>query len=190
MRQRWALAIAVVVVVAGLVVVAVLRSGRSNQREVSADELPVVAGAYGDAVFVDCSPINDIAYFANNPCETFVLVRSHHFGSASAFLGAEARRLLSAGWRHPSIAPPVDYNAGGATASLSNSWFSPQHRACAYVDTVRDGVAAEHTGLFPYDPYNQPAGVLSFYRTAKAAAPDRALWVRLRPPVMAQPGAC
>jgi hypothetical protein len=127
--------------------------------------------AHEAAVYVDCSKINSVAYFPDNPCQTFLLLQSDHFTSAVEFLGAEMRQMSLSGWHH--TAPqPVDYDgAAGGTATLSQSWVSPDHRACAYVATDRIGVAAEARELFPYDPHNQPQGVLDFYRTGRSPPP-------------------
>jgi hypothetical protein len=169
---------------------ACLARGRSDQAQVSADMFPIVEGARESAVFVDCSKVNALAYFPHNPCDTFVLLRSDQFASQQVFLAAEASRLRAAGWRHPRIAPPIDYDVGDAAAPLDQSWFAPGHCVCAYVATAAAAVAAEGQGLLPFDPYDNPHGMLDFYETARAAQSGRALWVRLRPPVMVQPGAC
>jgi hypothetical protein len=161
----------------------------SGQPQVSADVLPVVASAAQTAVYVDCSKIDAVAFDPHNPCQTFVLPHSDHFTSAAAFLDAEARQLRAVGWGHPRIAPPVDYDGGGEMANLGDSWFAPGHKACLYLATVQAGVAAEARVLFPYDPYNQPQGVLDFYRTAKSAKPSQTLWARLRSP-KTEVGAC
>jgi hypothetical protein len=180
-RRRLWLLLAIAIVAGGAAVAyAVTRS--SDQPEVSAEVLPVVSPAHETNVYVDCSKINSVAYFPDNPCQTFLLVQSDHFGSASELLTAESRQLSRSGWRHSSL-QLVDYDGvTGGMATLSQSWVSPDHRACAYVTTDRVGVAAEGRELFPYDQYNQPHGVLDFYRTAKAANPSQTLWVRLRPP--------
>jgi hypothetical protein len=149
---------------------------------VDAGALPVVVTGHQATVYVDCSKVNGVAYFPDNPCETFVLLKSSHFGSAAAFWVAETRQLRLSGWRH-SAPQLVDYNgAYGGMANLRDSWVAPSHRACAYVTTDRKGVAAEAKELFPYDPYDNPHGVYVFYRTAKRARSDETLWVRLRPP--------
>lgn len=176
-------------IVGGLIAYLLLRPS-SDQAQASADALPIVAHARRSAIYVDCSKVNSLAYFEHNPCETFVLLRSDRFGSQAALLAAESDRLRAAGWLHPKIAPPIDYNVGDATASLDDSWFAPQHKACAYVATDQAAVAAEGRQLLPFDPYDNPRGMLDFYRTAEAARSDVTLWVRLRPPVMFQPGAC
>jgi hypothetical protein len=148
---------------------------------VGASALPELAGSSHLAAFVDCSKISAAAYFADNPCQTFVLLNDKRFHSATAFLAAEARHLTDAGWRH-SAPQPTDYDQGEALASANESWVAPDGRACAYVTTVAAGIATEAKGLFPYDPYNQPDGVLAFYREAKAAKANQTLWVRLSPP--------
>ena len=155
---------------------------RSDQPEVDADVLPVVDTASQAASFVDCSKTNSLAYFSDNPCETFLLLRSNHFGSAAKLLAAETRRLAVASWGH-SAPQEVDYDGGAdGMAALGESWVSPDHHACAYVTTVGRGVAAERREIFPWDPYNWPHGVLDFYRHASAIKNQPALWVRLRPP--------
>jgi hypothetical protein len=165
-------------------------SRHSGAAEVSAGVLPVVAGADQVSAFTDCSKVNSLAYFANNPCETFVLLRDDRFATQAAFLAAEQHRLTAAGWRHPTIAPPIDYNTGEAMAPIAASWVAPKHAACAYVATDRAAVTAEGSELLPFDYYDDPEGLLGFYRTAKAAQSHRTLWVRLRPHFMVEPGAC
>jgi hypothetical protein len=66
-------------------------------------------------------------------------------------------------------------------AGPGQGWISTAKHACAYVAPVGVGAAAEAKGLFPYDPYNQPHGVLDFYRQAARATKQQALWVRLIP---------
>lgn len=163
---------------------------RSEQAEVGAGVLPLVPGGRAVLTFVDCSKVNSLAYFAHNPCETFVLVRGQHFRSATGLLSAEAATLRAAGWRHPGIEPPIDYDVGDAMAPLQDSWYSPDGRACAYIATDHAAVAAEGRELIPFDRYDNPAGMLSFYRAADSAQGGQNLWVRLRPPVMLQPAAC
>lgn len=177
--RRW-LVLATLIVAGGAGVAYAVTRG-SDQPQVDAGVLPVVSPAQETNVYVDCSKINNVAYFPDNPCETFVLVESGHFGSASALLTAEMRELTRSGWRH-SAPQLVDYDGAAAgMATLGQSWVSADGRACAYIATDRVGVAAEARELFPYDPYNQPQGVLDFYRAAKAANPNASLWVRLRP---------
>ena len=179
-RRLWLL-LAIVTVAGGAGVAYAVTRG-SDQPEVSAHVLPVVSPAHETNVYVDCSKINSVAYFPDNPCQTFFVVQSNHFGSALELLTAESRQLSRSGWRHGS-AQLVDYDgATGGMVTISQSWVSPNHRGCAYITTDRAGVAAEARELFPYDPSNQPHGVLDFYRTAKAANPNHALSVRLRPP--------
>lgn len=180
-RLHWlGLALAVLIMVVGAVI-AYLGTRSPDQARVSAGVLPVTAAAHRTVVYVDCSKIGAVTYDPQNPCQTFVLLQSDHFRSAGAFLDAEARQLRDAGWRHPSRPPPVDYDSGeGAMATLTESWVAPRRQGCAYVATAQTGIAAEAKGLFPYDPYNQPQGVLDFYRKAKAAKAGETLWARLR----------
>jgi hypothetical protein len=126
--------------------------------------------------------IDSVAYFADNPCQTFVLLESKRFVSAREFWTAQTRGMRTSGWRH-SARQLVDYDgAKSGMASLSESWVAPDHLACAYVTTDGKGVAAETHALFPYDPYDIPHGLYVFYRKAKAAKRSETLWVRLRPP--------
>jgi len=152
----------------------------SSQPQVSAEVLPLVAKAHRAAAYVDCSQVNAVTFDAHNPCQTFVLLKSNHFRSASALLDAEAHQLNASGWHH-SAPQPVDYNQGHAMASPAESWVAADRDACAYVATDKVGAAAEAKGLFPYDPYNQPRDVLGFYRKATAAQRSPVLWVRLLP---------
>lgn len=153
----------------------------AQQPEVSADVLPLASTLRRAAIFIDCSKTNSFAYFPDNPCQTFVLLKSREFASAEGVLATEARHLKVSGWHH-SAAQPVDYDgAAGAMAALSQSWVAPDRRTCAYVATDAIGTAAEGHDLFPYDPHNQPYGVLAFYRRAQADRSELALWIRLRP---------
>ncbi|MEI4920520.1 hypothetical protein Q8G81_33710, partial [Klebsiella pneumoniae] len=70
----------IVLLVAGTLVYLVTRS--SGQLEVGADVLPMVPAAQQAAVYFDCSKPNVVAYFPDNPCQTFVLLESQRFGSA------------------------------------------------------------------------------------------------------------
>lgn len=152
------------------------------QAQVGGDALPTVATAHQAAVYVDCSTLNSITYDPHNPCQTFVLLQSRQFANAKELLRAEGRLLVDSGWRH-SARQPVDYDSvGNAMASPSDSWAAGDRHVCAYVETAEAGVAAERRELFPYDPYNQPQGVLEFYRKARAAKQRATLWIRLRPP--------
>jgi hypothetical protein len=168
------------VLVAAAAAIVYFATRSSGQPRVSADALPLVAKAHRAATYVDCSQINAITFDPHNPCQTFVLLESNRFTSASALLDAEAHRLNASGWHH-SAPQPVDYNQGDAMASPGESWVAADRHACAYVATDRVGAAAEAKGLFPYDPYNQPRGVLDFYRKATAAQRSPNLWVRLLP---------
>jgi hypothetical protein len=152
-----------------------------GQPQVSADVLPVVAAAHRAAAYTDCSKVNSVACLSDNPCQTFVLLESNRFSSAEAFLAAETRSIIAAGWHH-SAPQPVDYDGGaGGMAMPSESWVAPVHQACAYIATAGIGVAAEAAQIFPRDPYDVPEGVYEFYRTAKDANLAKALWVRLYP---------
>lgn len=184
--SRWtprmtAWACGALVVVAGVGIAIYLAVRPPAQARVSVDALPVVRGAHVMASYLDCSKISSVAYFADNPCETFVLLAGDHFRSDTALLSAQTRRMGAVGWRN-SAPQPTDFDGAGPMASVNASWAAPGDRACAYLATARDGAAAEAKGLFPYDPYNQPRGVLDFYRKATAADGTAALWVRLRPP--------
>jgi hypothetical protein len=171
--------VAAAVVAGAAVAYAVTRSG---QPEVGAGALPTIRTVTRAASFVDCSKTNSLAYFSDNPCETFVLLRSNRFSSAAELLAAETRRLSSAGWRH-SAPQEVDYDGGAdGLAARDESWVSPDRQACAYITTVRRGVAAEKREIFPWDPYNWPRGIRDFFRRADAIKSRPALWVRLRPP--------
>jgi hypothetical protein len=178
--RRWALLVVALIVIGGAAITFAVTRG-SGQPEVDADVLPVLATGKKADVYVDCSKIDAVAYFEDNPCQTFVLLQSSHFRSATEFWSAETRQMKRSGW-HNSAPQVADFDGGGGLVSLSESWVSRDHRACAYVTTDRRGTAAEAKTLFPYDPYNQPQGVLDFYRAARAANPNQALWVRLRPP--------
>jgi hypothetical protein len=174
--------VVVIAVLVAVLAVTYFVTRSSDQARVGADGLPTVAEAQQAAAYVDCSKISSIAYFSNNPCQTFVLLESDHFSSAEEFLAAESRQLMAKGWRH-SDPQPVDFDGGhGGLASPSQSWGAPANRVCAYVATARGGVAAETREIFPQDPYDVPQGVYDFYWTAKAASTRQALWVRLRPP--------
>lgn len=179
MRRRVLVLIGLLVVSGSAASFAATRG--SGQPRVSADALPLVATAQVSAEFVDCSKVNAVAYFNDNPCETFLLLASQRYRSASALWNAEAHRLRVAGWRH-SAAQAVDYDAGGGMATRNQSWVSRDGHACAYIATVTSGAAAEARGIFPADPYDIPSGVYAFYRKARTANPTDTLWVRLRPP--------
>ena len=181
-RVRRAVVLLVIASVAGGAAAVFAAMRGAGQPQVAARALPIVRSAHESDVYVDCSKINDVAYFADNPCETFVLLASEHFRSAERFWAAEVRRMDAAGWRH-SAPQVVDYDGeAGHLARLSESWVSPDHHACAYVATLPRGLAAEKREIFPRDPYDIPAGVYDFYRQAVKARANRALWVRLRPP--------
>jgi hypothetical protein len=174
-----AVSLVAVLLLAGAVVYLVTRS--SDPREVSPDVLPTVPTAQQAAVYVDCSKPNAVAYFSDNPCQTFVLLESKHFPSASEFLAAESHHMMVSGWRH-SVPQLVDYDGiAFGMASAEDSWVAPANQACAYVATGQTGVAAETNEIFPRDPYDVPQGVYDFYRKAKAANSSETLWVRLRP---------
>ncbi|MFZ0042096.1 MAG: hypothetical protein WAK93_12375 [Solirubrobacteraceae bacterium] len=171
---------AVIVVLAGFV--GYLFTRAPGQARVNPNLLPTTSSAHRAAAYLDCSKVNAVAYDPHNPCQTFLLLETSRFGSPALFLEAEAGRLRAAGWRHAAEPIPADANNGSGSGSLSESWVAPEHRACAYVTTVRRGLATEAQGLFPYDPYNQPPGVLDFYRKARAVDGAVALRVRLEPP--------
>jgi hypothetical protein len=171
---------AAIVVIAGIV--GYLLTRPPGQARVNPNLLPTTSTAHRAATYLDCSKINAVTYDPHNPCQTFLLLETGRFRSPASFLEAEAGRLRAAGWRHATEPIPVDPDNGSGSGSLSESWVAPGHRACAYVTTVRRGLATEAQGLFPYDPYNQPRGVLDFYRKAKADDGAVALWVRLEPP--------
>jgi hypothetical protein len=174
----WLLALAAVVT--GVLVY--LAFPHSDQARVSADTLPVAHGARRVSTYVDCSKIGAVAYNAQNPCETFVLVRDSRAVSTSQLLGIEDATLRNAGWRQGGVRIPADQNGVmGPSDRPSETWQAPNAKTCAYVTTVRRGVKAEHASLFPYVTQNQPAGVLRFDRTAQAARSTAALWVRLGP---------
>jgi hypothetical protein len=154
---------------------------RSGQPQVSADALPLMATAHVSTVYVDCSKVNAVAYFNDNPCETFLLLAGTRYRSASAFWNAETHRLRVAGWRH-SAAQAVDYDVGDGMATRNQSWVSRDGHACAYIATVTRGAGAEAPAIFPADPYDIPSGVYAFYRKARTANPTDTLWVRLRSP--------
>jgi hypothetical protein len=164
--------------VVGLILVAaaaaaVLLTRGRDQAQVSADALPMVATTHEADIYVDCSKINGVAYFPDNPCETFVLLESQHFGSAEEFWTAETRQLRVSGWHHSSP-QLVDYDGQAAgMASPSESWVAPTQRACAYVTTVQKGVAAEKREIFPRDPNDIPHGVYDLYQRASAARPNQ-----------------
>jgi hypothetical protein len=185
MAQRWrsrlfGFALLIVLLAVGTAIYLLTRS--SDQPQVGADVLPVIAKAQRAAAYTDCSRVNSVAYFPGNPCQTFVLIESTRFRSAAAFLAAETRQMIASGWHH-SAPQPVDYDgAYGNMASATQSWAARDHRACAYVASVRAGVSAETPEIFPRRSYDVPQGVYDFYRAAKAANPDETLWVRLRPP--------
>lgn len=185
MRARWQvwIGLTLVVVIAGGII-AYLETRPPGQLRVNAGVLPIVAGADRVATFVDCSKLDAITYIPENPCETFVLVADGRFPSAEGLLEAEARRLLSAGWRQ-TPAQLVDYDAGSdareQTARRGESWMAPDHGGCAYVATAESGSTLEGRFLLPYDPYDGPRGLLDFYRRAKAMSTYPSLWIRLRP---------
>lgn len=172
------------ILVAGAALALTVTRG-SDQAQVDADVLPAASGTYEAAVYVDCSKVNGVAYFSDNPCETFVLLESRHAGTAGRLRDAEVRRLRIADWRHSSP-QLVDYDSvAGGTASLSQSWVSPDGRDCAYIAGVLEGLTAERREIFPREPADIPRGVYDFYQRATRAQPSRSLWVRLRP---ANPG--
>ena len=70
---------------------------------------------------------------------------------------------------------------GPERSPVRKAGVSTAHHGCAYVATDQAGVPAEARTLFPYVPYNQPRGVLDFYRKARAANASHTLWVRLQP---------
>jgi hypothetical protein len=178
-KTGWTLATIIAAAAVGVAVYFAVRP--PAQPRVGVGVLPLVHGARVPDSYLDCSKISSVAYFADNPCETFVLLVGDHFRYATGLLSAQTGRMSAAGWRN-SAPQPVDFDGVGSMASVNDRWAAPGDRACAYVATVRDGVAAEVKGLFPYDPYNQPHGVLDFYRNASAAQHSAALWIRLRPP--------
>ena len=145
-RLEWGgLALAVA---AAVVAFSFVTRSSDHQPRVSADLLPIAGGARSVDRFVDCSKVNSLAYFAHNPCETFVLVRGLDSGSATVLLRSEAATLRDDGWVHPALRPEADYDdVSSGTAPLQDSWVAPGSKACAYVATAKAGVRAEGKGF-------------------------------------------
>lgn len=178
LRPVW-LAVTLLILVASAVAIIAVATGSADQPGVSAAALPAIAGARKTAVYVDCSKVSSVAYFSDNPCQTFVLLESDRFASAERFLAAETSYMMAWSW-HRSSPQPVDFDGPvGRMAGPSESWAASG--ACAYITTDALGVAAETTELFPRD-LDVPQGVYDFYRAAGARSGREALWVRLRPP--------
>jgi hypothetical protein len=173
---------ALLVVVTAVVIYLATRP--PDQKSLDASVFPLVAHATVGSSFMDCDKATAIGYLEHWPCETFVLVQSSHFGTAQAFDAAEQARLRAAGWHYSARGPiPVDYGAvGEANAPSAASWTDPGNSACAVVLTDTAGIALESKAILrPYDPYNQPHGLISFYRLAGLADRADTLWVRLIP---------
>ena len=154
-----------------------------DQARVSTGLLPVVTTAHETTSYVDCSKVGSVHYDDHQPCQTFVLLHSSHFGSVEIFLNAEQGQLRRAGWRHPRAPLLVDSDAGNHTASTGESWAAPNHKGCAFITTGAAGVSAEAKEILRggFDPYNTPQGVLDFYRTAESSRASQTLWARLEP---------
>lgn len=188
-RVQWAARVVILVLLVGGVVYLLRPSAAQPQPRTSV--LPVAADGDRTARFLDCSKVNSLAYFANNPCETFLLIGASGSESVTELLRSQDAALLAAGWRHPILRPAADYDdTYSLKAPLAQSWFAPHSRACAYVTTVRSGIAAEGKRFLPFDYGDDPKGLLTFYRKAQAVQHRPVLWVRLRPPEMTEPGAC
>lgn len=69
-----------------------------------------------------------------------------------------------------------------ATAPVTIGFGLDAGHGCTQVKIV--GRRCHRGSGGPYDPYNQPSGVLDFYRRAKAAELNPTLWVRLVPGVV------
>jgi hypothetical protein len=187
-RLEWA---CIALVVAAAAVAYYLATKSPTQPRDAADLLPIADGAQRVDTFVDCSKVNSVAYFRDNPCETFVLVRGRASSSAMALLGSEVATLHRAGWVHPALRPEADYDdVSSAPAPRRDSWVAPDANACAYVATVRAGIRAEGKGFLPFDHDDDPAGLLTFYDVARTFQGGAVLWVRLRPKQMTERGAC
>jgi hypothetical protein len=168
---------ALLVAVAALVIYLATRP--PDQKSLQASVLPLAAQAKVGTSFMDCSKVNGLAYFDHWPCQTFVLVHSSHFGTAQALDSAEQARLGAAGWHYSARGPiPVDYDAlGSANVPSSASWTGPGNSACAVILTDTAGAALEAEAILrPYDPYNQPQGLIAFYRVARGADRAETLW--------------
>lgn len=172
--------------VAGVVVYLLVRRDH-EQPELPATVVPIARGAKRSRTYVDCTKVSTLAYFADNPCETFVLIHGSAEESARSLLTAESETLATHGWRHPALRPLVDYDHYDRLAPKSEAWFSRDPRACVYVTiakvAVRQLASSVRFG-------NTAADYRAFYDALMAADAGSALFVRLRPPEMAQPKSC
>ena len=177
-RWRWFLLLLVLLVPVG--VIAIEEATHTGQPQVPARTFPIPASAARTATFMDCSPVNAIRYDPQNPCETFVLVTGTRYRSSSDLLAVERSLLKRTGWRHPTAGTDVDGDsATSPMAGRSETWIRVKANACAYVATVRRGVAAEKLSIFPDG--DAPHGVYDFFNTARRDANRAALWIRLQP---------
>lgn len=108
---------------------AVPRALRSGPPQVAAAVLPVPHGTTRAAVYLDCSPQLSVAYLANFPCWTYVLMRVAPGLSQPAALGTEERLLAARGWRQTRW-----------------GWRDPHDTACASVSVVRSSEVVDVTG--------------------------------------------
>jgi hypothetical protein len=152
-------------------VVAVATAAGTGQRRVSPGVLPIVRSARVTGTFMDCSQVGFAGYIPNRPCDTYFLLASAHFHTATALLTAETRRLGRAGWRY---APATTW---GQTLG-SDGWIGPHHDGCAVVRTARAGSAAQAS---LESSMSMPSGFVAFGRAARQAILPPALWVILQP---------
>ena len=178
-RPRWSWLLLVVLLPAAALLIHGLTG--HHQVRVPMSAFPVVNGAAVGSNFIACAPADSAAYNPHNPCQTFLLLQGEKFGSSAELLAVEARLLTREGWHH---APGVVVDGDSPNlqmATRAETWRSRRAAACAYVTTVRRGVAAETKSIFPKDPHDIPQGVYDFLADAVRAQQLPAIWVRLQP---------
>ena len=177
-RWRWFWLVLVLLVPVG--VIAIEQASHTGQAQVPARAFPIAAGAARAAAFMDCSLVRAITYYQQNPCETFVLVTGARHQSNAKLLAAERSLLKRAGWQRPTTSPEVDRElATGPVAGRFETWIRVNANACAFVTTLRRGIANEERSLFPAG--NAPQRVHDLFAVARRDADRAALWIRLQP---------
>jgi hypothetical protein len=123
-----------VAVVAGAVGVLLL-TRHAEQRRVSAQTLPITSAQIGPT-YTDCSMVGLASYTPNRPCDTYFLISSPRFHTATALLSAEEQWLRTAGWRYSRA------ETWGQTLT-DYGWIGRHHEGCAVVMTAAIGARAQ-----------------------------------------------